>query len=563
MLPIDWPITHPIRNAITVVTALSALFLAQTFWFASNHSLTYDETAYLNLSIQSVHDGRLDPNFPAMGIAPLPALLTYVAPLALSRADVAPSTHRWEARRDAPQLIRRPRFLNSILIGVPLVVTIFWWLWRRHGLPAAALGGGVAALSPTLIAHGAIATMDAGLALFGTLAMAAIAWFANAPGTGRLLVCAIAIAAVMTAKYSGVFLLPVASAVFLLSSIRRHSGRRGMALVRPVLRDVIVPSALLVVLTLPLWWAGHLFARVPPPDGSVSPRNLAQLADTLAPVAGLRYQLAHVKNGGEAFLAGQHSTDGWWYYFPLTFLIKSTPAELALAAVLAIALIAALRHPWRSLTRLDSSLQCLLLAASLLAWLLVNSRLNLGHRYMILMYPILIIASSDWIARRLRDKRVYLAAAIGSLLILQAVSSLTIAPHHFEYVNRFAGGPKNAWRMLADSDLDWGQDLPSLRRYLEQHADERVALKYFGSGRPEAYGVDVAEIRHLRAQPDAYTVLALSATYLNGLYMNGLDPFTELRKLEPDAQAGYSIMLYDLRRPEVLSAVREALKVHP
>jgi hypothetical protein len=393
--------------------------------------------------------------------------------------------------------------------------------------------------------------------------MATIAWSANTPGIGRLMVCAAAIAAAMAAKYSGVFLLPVASAVFLLSSIRRHSGNRGMALVRPVLRDVIVRSALLVVLTLPLWWAGHLFARVPPPDRTVSPRSLAQLADTLAPVAGLRYQLAHVSNGGEAFLAGQRSTDGWWYYFPVTFLIKSTPAELALAAVLAIVLIGALRHPWRSLTQLDSSLQCLFVAASLLAWLLVNSRLNLGHRYMILMYPILIIAASDWIAHRMRDKRVPLAVTIGSLLILQAVSSVTMGPHHFEYVNRFAGGPEHGWRMLADSDLDWGQDLPSLRRYLDQHTDERVVLKYFGSGRPEAYGVDLAEIRHLRAQPDAYTVLAISATYLNGLYMNGLDPFTELRKLEPDAQVGYAIMLYDLRRPAVRVAVREALKVHP
>src|SRR5688500_13871645 len=132
--------TPPIRNAITVVTVLSALFLAQTFWCASNHSLTYDETSYLNLSIQSVHDGRLDPNFAAMGIAPLPALLTYIAPLALSDAEIAPSKHRWEPRTDAPQLIRRPRFLNSLLIGVPLVVTIFWWLWRRQGLPAAAFG---------------------------------------------------------------------------------------------------------------------------------------------------------------------------------------------------------------------------------------------------------------------------------------------------------------------------------------------------------------------------------------------------------------------------------------
>jgi hypothetical protein len=564
-------VTPSAKNATIVVAILSALFLAETAWFAAHHSLTYDETAYLNLSIQSVQNRRLDPGFVALGTAPLPALLTYIVPMSFSEGDISPSQDRWERRLDAPQLIRLPRFFNSLLIGVPLVVSIFLWLRNRHGLMTATLGGGLAALSPTLVAHGALATTDASLALFGILGMAAIAWFASSPSPLRLVVCAIAIAAVMTAKYSGVFLLPVASSVFLLSSIRRHRDRARTAAFRAVFRELILHSALLALLVLPLWWAGHLFTRVTPqelsgPDGSYtsasfSPRNFLQFANTLAPVVGLRYQLEHVSGGGDAFLAGERSTSGWWYYFPLAFLFKSTPAELALAAFLLGVLVASLRRPLRSLAELDSSTQCLLLSAAAMTALLLTSRLNLGHRYMIILYPILIVVACDRLAVRLVRRRQWLVAAAGILLTVQVASSLAIAPHYLAYVNRFSGGPENGWRLLADSSLDWGQDLPSLRSYLESRGGERVALKYFGSALPAAYGVYADDFNNLRTRPESYTLFALSATFLDGLYMGGDDPFGEFRKLEPDLQMGYSIMLYDLRRPEALAAFRDALTI--
>ena len=505
------------------------------------------------------------------GIAPLPALVTYFAPLALTHTDLKLPEDRWDQRMDAPQLIGVPRVLNALLVGVPLVIAIFWWLWRRRGLAAATLGGGIAALSPTLVAHGGLATTDAGAAFFGTVAIAAIAWFATAPGAARLLVCALAVAAAMAAKYSLVFLLPVASLVFLWSSIQRHGERRGLARVRPVLREFIVHSMALVFLVLPLWWALHLFARIPPQDldapadryasAPFAPGNFLQLANTLAPVIGLRYQLEHVRSGGDAYLAGERSTEGFWYYFPAAFLIKSTPSELALAALLVIAVGVAVRHPVRSLIQLDSTWQCLLLSAAILSWALLHSHLNLGHRYMILMYPMLFIGAADWLASRLNHRPRQFAAVVGLLLVLQAASSLSIAPHDLAYVNQFAGGPGNGWRLLADSSLDWGQDLPALRAFLERHRDDRAAMKYFGSVLPAAYGVRVDEVENLQAPPEAYTLLALSATYLNGLYMNGLDPFKAFRTIEPDAQAGYSILLYDLRRPEALSAFREALAI--
>ena len=247
--------------------------------------------------------------------------------------------------------------------------------------------------------------------------------------------------------------------------------------------------------------------------------------------------------------------------FPLAFLFKSTPAELALAAFLLVGAALAIKNPSRLWAQLDSSMQCLLLAAIILGAALVTSNLNLGQRYMIPLYPILIIAACDRIALHLQHRPGWLAMSVAALLVLQCGSSMSVGPHYLAYLNRLSGGPENGWRLLADSNVDWGQDLPALRDYLDEHPHLRVAMKYFGTALPQAYGVNADDIDHLQAAPESYSTLALSVTYLNGLHMAGLDPFREFRRLEPDSQIGYSIMLYDLQRPEALVAFREALRI--
>jgi hypothetical protein len=541
----------------------SATFLALAVWFAERHSITYDETVYLDLSIRSARDGRLDPAFMTLGTAPLPMLLTYAPPI-LAGAKRIEQADVWQGR-DAPVLIRAPRLLNAAVVGAPLIITVFLWLYRRRGPIAATLGGGLAALSPTFLAHGGLATTDASLALFGTLGAASIAWCASAPGTGRLLLAALAVAAAMSAKYSGLYLLAVAPVVFLLSSIRRQREEGHGVVGRRVVREAIVYGALLAVLTLPLWWGAHLFGRLPPDDPSnlsLSSNRFPDYVATLAPIVGLQRQIQHNADGADAFLMGERSESGqgWWYYFPIVFLIKSTPAELALAVVLLAALAFALRHPWRMLTRADSSVQCWVVAACVLIAMLVSSHLNGGHRYMIPIYPLLIIAASDFMAAHLADRRALFSTVAIALLALQVWSSASVAPHFLSYVNRFAGGPENGWRLLADSSLDWGQDLPELRAMLQSRSPDRVAMRYFGTALPEAYGVDADDIEHLKAAPEDYRWLALSATYLNGLHMSGGDPFKDFRSIEPDAQAGHSIMLYELRRPEAAAAFRAAVQ---
>jgi hypothetical protein len=552
----------------------AALLLAVTLaleaqWFAARHSLTYDETIYLNLAIRSVDEGRLDPAYMTLGVAPLPSYITFIGPMLGANEPPRPSVDT--GRSQDPRLIRTPRLLNTLLVAVPLMLTVFWWLWRRRGLGAALLGGGLLALSPTIVAHGAVATTDASLALFTTLGLAAIAWLAARPSAARAVVCAFAIAAAMSAKYSGVFLIPVAAAVLFLAAVGRTHDVRPPALLR-ALGTSIGYSLAIVAVVLPLWWGAHGFVRANSEQlataEQVDPRELPaegsvrRLLMTPAPIVGFVHQLRHARGGDEAFLMGERSNDGWWYYFPLVLFFKSTPAELALFALVVAGIAASVRHPWRNLIALDPTRQCLLIAAVVFGALLVTSNLNLGHRYAIPLYPMLALGGCDLLSRYLGGRRRAFLSLASALLAAQAFSSVTIAPHYLAYINALSGGPANGWRLLADSSLDWGQDLPALKQYLDAQSPQPVAIKYFGTALPEAYGIEADEFEHLRRAPDEYGALAVSATYLNGLYLGGgRDPFQAFRALRPAALVGYSILVYDLRSPEAQFAFQEALKV--
>ncbi len=555
-----------LRHPAVILALLSTVFLAETQWFGRRHSITFDETIYLNLAHQSLHDGRLVHAFTTLGVAPLPVMLAYTAPLRHVAREPRPSPET--PRPQDRQLIRGPRFVHALMIGVSLVAVVFAWLYSRHGLVAATVGGAMLSLSPTIVAHASVATTDLSGALFVMLGLAATAWWATRPGIGRFLILAVSIAAAMSAKYSGAFLLCVAAAVFFLTMLRQRRHEHGTSAGLATLRAVAL-SVLLGGLVFPLWWGLHGFAGATD-DGSMpgfswsSATNISYLTNyvqSTAPMAGLSHQITHSREGDEAFLMGERSTSGWWYFFPALYLFKSTPAELTLTLFMASLIAAAGIRPWRALMDLEPALQTLLIAATMLMGMLVTTHLNLGHRYMIAMYPIMILAACDRLAVRFGSSRRLFPVIAGLLLAAQLWSNLSIAPHFLAYVNAASGGPENGWRLLADSSIDWGQDLPGLKDFIDEHVKGPVAIKYFGTAQIDAYGIDADDTEHLRLPPDAYDIIALSATYLDGLHLGGRDPFKEFRDVTPVASIGYSILIFDLQQPDALRALRESLKI--
>ena len=137
------------------------------------------------------------------------------------------------------------------------------------------------------------------------------------------------------------------------------------------------------------------------------------------------------------------------------------------------------------------------------------------------------------------------------LLLAAAIESAAVYPHYLAFFNVFIGGPGNGPKYLVDSNIDWGQDLKNLRRYLDQRGAPKLCISYFGRADLFTYGVTQFETVPTTWQTperqNADCLAAVSATLLHGVY-TGEDTYRWLREREPVAKVGYSIYVYDLRR---------------
>src|SRR5215212_2147871 len=132
---------------VLVPALLAAAVLIQTGIFRRSTCETQDEPTYLRLAICIFRQGSFD-CLASPKVPPLPLLLEYWWPA--SSAGPLPGDPGWEER--VPGLIRQARLLTSITVGVPLAWVVYAWLARRRGWVVGAIGGGLVAFSPNLIA---------------------------------------------------------------------------------------------------------------------------------------------------------------------------------------------------------------------------------------------------------------------------------------------------------------------------------------------------------------------------------------------------------------------------
>jgi hypothetical protein len=204
-----------------------------------------------------------------------------------------------------------------------------------------------------------------------------------------------------------------------------------------------------------------------------------------------------------------------------------------------------------SIHKMDATVKVWCLSLAIFVVMCLTSKLNLGIRYLSVAYPLAVMTSVDALARRQRIATLILLP----LLICQGFSAAQAWPaDHLSYFNSFAGGPASGDRYLADSNLDWGQDLPRLAEMQKLRGETPIILAYFGENvDPASYGVVATPWDAPTLDPDA-TAVAISVSLLRGIEV-GPEAFSAFRNLAPDANAGYSIRIYSLKR----SDVREAL----
>jgi 4-amino-4-deoxy-L-arabinose transferase-like glycosyltransferase len=470
---------------------------------------------------------------------------------------------------DADRLL----FLGRAAV-LPFALLLGWvvFLWSRQlfGREAALGALFLYSFEPNILAHSGLVTTDMAAACFIFATIYGFYRFVQRVSLMSLAIAGVALGLALVTKFSALMLFPMllvlAAAVVIIHapvelrlagvSPSQVLGRTGKLLI------LLGAVAVMSVLAFGTIWSVYRFRS----EGLVLPKQGESPQGERGPVARLETRLlpkpyldglAKVSTSLErpSFLLGERSTTGWWHYFIVTFLLK-TPLPLLILLALTPLCLRPLWHA--SPIAVSFLLVPVFVYFGAASW----SRFNIGHRHILPILPFLIVMTSSlvpWVLHRRTFAKAGLAIAAGWFL----VSSVSVFPHYLAYFNELAGGPENGYKYLVDSNLDWGQDLKGLKRYLEKQGIQRLWLSYFGTASPAYYGITYNYLpSYWIVRPNSDTeptpYVAISATNLQGVYLPvlGLDPtyFEAFKDRQPIAKIGYSIFLYRLdesRRPWV------------
>jgi hypothetical protein len=528
-------------------------------------SVTHDEYWHLPVGLLNLREGRFDYD---VKNPPLTRVWSAL-PLALAGARIGPlepggDDEAYGAALLAAEPARYARLLawgramNLVwLAATGLVLAAFGreLLGRRAALAAVALFG----CCPSVLGHGALVTPDAGLACFSTAALWAVWRHARSASWRAALAAGALLGLALAAKFTAllwVALLPGAWAI-----ARARAGLPRLARRRLVLQTGAAALLALIVLAAAYGFEGfgarlgeQRFVSTAFAPLERAPAWLKALPVPLpaAFVRGLDLQRRIMEGALPVFLDGEWREGGFARYYAFALAYKLPHAVQALLLLAAWRLLRpGGRRRARALAFLALPAAALLAVASL-------SANQLGIRYVLPVFPLLLLAAASVFAPSDTQKG-RMGLALAWLALLAAPLALRGHPQHLAYFNEAAGGCRGGRAHLLDSNLDWGQGLSELAAWLERSDARELGLAYFGTLPPAALGLGFPPPPPFRPQPGRYAVsVNFVQSYPGFVRLPDGSKRAALRGqwgyfrfFEPFATLGCSIDLYELSRGDV------------
>jgi hypothetical protein len=509
--------------------------------------------------------------------------------------DFARATLYQTPGTDADALLAAAR-ARMIFLGIILGVLIAWCSWRLAGPLAAVVAVALFCFDPNFLAYSPLVKGDVPITLLFLALMMSIWLMGERATLLRMAAVALLLGALITTKYSGVLGIVVLAVTLLCRGLGPGSWRvlhwtARTRSARLVAGTAIGAAALLIVYVM--MWGCYGFRFAPTPDPALrfdthkvletcceqqfgreyadQPHTQDQWLDwkahwrpplavraaiwanqhELAPQACIegflfQYSLSFVRL---TWLCGHAATVGWWYYFPLAMAFK-TP--LATLLGLCIAVVVWLWRRGDVFARHWWPLCCILVVPVLYMAAAMASRLNLGLRHVLPVYPYLFITLGVTAARMWRYRPGITAALIAMLFAGLTAETYSAYPDFIPFFNIACGGTPNGWHLLGDSNVDWGQELPALADWVHQNPGYQLQLIYFGTADPRYYGIHYVPIAGGFAPPDMQPgesnlppVLAMSVTAWQNPFLPEKDLLKSLQRRKPLAVLGGSMYLFD------------------
>lgn len=459
-----------------LATALAVLVgAALAAHSALQSAATYDEVAYIEVAADWWRTGRQE-RISRMG-----------SPLVFWKLQQAPTLALIDRLGFGP-LIDDPLRHQAILLPVlrcgalwiwaaALLLTAAWANWA-YGPRAGAFAAWWFALSPNLLAHGALVTMELPLVATSTTTFFLFARFLDSGRAAPFYAAAACAGVAFSCKFTAV-LLPILFAIAWWWHLWRTGPTPIVPLSFRVLRGMIAFGLVMVLADLLVTGGAMLPLSENQGAHPSLPAWAARLAERPLPQdwVGFAKQLHHQRGGGPGYLLGERRSYGWWYYY---FVCLAVKAPLGLGLVLLAR--ACLGRPARTG---PTGHLCLVAVLATLVIVAVGSNRNYGFRYLLFLAPLAIV----WISA-LAEGCPWARAVAAAGLVAQAVAVASCHPHELTYFNRLVGGPEGGKLVLADSNLDWGQGARALARLQLRHPEFRDLTAFlFADTEPAAYGV--------------------------------------------------------------------------
>lgn len=550
---IAWP-----RIASALVLLLCAILAVTT---SSRNSITIDEFGNLPRGLHVWHDRdfSLDAEttpLPSM-LAALPVTLTGPVDLTFrSNQEVTPWTVGEQFMRNNEAQYQRvytiARFV-SILALLAACAGVWGFARTLYGEAGGLIALVIACFTPELVAHGTLVTADIYLAGGFVVSLWAFDALLRTPDWRRGLTLGLAIGVTIAFKFTGLLLLallPLALAAVTLWRRWNGTAADDFAIAAPRAALWLGAAFVVAIVVVNVVYTSVPFASVPFGDITfVSPtmRRIAGFVPGWLPspfpiefVRGIDAQFSEAPY--DAYLLGKFNTTGFWNYYLVGLLVK-TPEPIILLAVAALTL-------WRRL--LAREVPLLLVGVGAFVIMSLGGHKNIGMRHVLFVAPLLAVwigrlaAAPLWRARP-RLMRRGVAAACASLIVV----TLAAWPHYLAYFNAASGGSDNGHTYLLDSNIDWGQDLITLRDYMARERIEAIDLAYFGRVDPKIYGINYVPLW----DTIKHRYVVISANFLwgrgYGVYGTGRalaerDQFATFLSVTPKTILGHSLYLFDL-----------------
>jgi hypothetical protein len=530
---------------------------------------TFDEPVHLVRGLEAWRTGS-HKWLLHLGAMPLPFDL-YTLPLRI-----------WEVCRGVPFDLGQdvPELLPWFRIG-PLV---FWWLLLIYarligrqlaGPWAGRLAIALLASEPLLLAHASLGGSDIAVTACSVALLYHFRMGRDASWQRRLAWPTFWYAAAVLAKASGLVFGLLCMFVIEWERLARAGKLRRPSVVgcrswlrecwdqfRPLRRDLAViflaGMALVFVYCGCDWenepsfiaWAESL------PDG-MSRQIMVWVAEHMCIFCnagyGLVRQVTHNMRGHGAYLLGTSDTRYVWYYFPIALTIK-----LSVPLLLAPLLVAAMR--WRALLNWATVTAAMLLVFSL------NCHVQIGVRLVLPLCVLLAIGVAAGLVQAIHEvgagwRGRLLTLTTATAVCWTALAASAVWPHWLCYTNELWGGTETGYLCLSDSNYDWGQGVPELARWQQQHADTPVQVLYFGSDpaleRIPARILDKAAWGDVRTEDDVRKLVrghyvSAATTLLYGSYdrpeIPGLRVTTNFLRAQKPVDRTTTFLIYDFRR---------------